>query len=508
MAKWGEPPATWDKAALHSFIIRVVNSVLHDNDLESSPINESQDLFEQGCNSLQATYIRVAIAWTLCQAPTTKVQFKHLPTRVPQNLVYYHPTIPSLVAYMDAILHSVEEEAAGEPDRSTRTTENMHMLVEKYSQDYPTHHPIGTKGHSEILLLTGSSGRLGTYLLQNLLCDDRVDRVFAVNRQSAKLRLVAVNISEEDLGLDQELLQEICVSITSIIQNAWRVDFNLSLSAFGSNIQFTRSGLNLALKTQTPVPAQFIFTSSIGTVANWAKPGPVPEAPLTDPGLAIGSGYSESKWVSEQLIIAAAEQRGLKATILRIGQLASSIQNGAWNTTDWLPLMPKSGATFGVLPSFSRCVSWLPVDKAAQSIIEVMHGRATESRVDLTYLNVAHPHAVHWDLILESIAKTLHCELVPSHEWMQRLNESADRPTDIEGNPAIKLLDFFRRACASSEGIEDNRGYERKEAMGVPDLETAGARARSETLGQLRPLDQKDADRWLAYWINRGLFSF
>lgn len=154
---------------------------------------------------------------------------------------------------------------------------------------------------------------------------------------------------------------------------AWRVDFNLSLSSFENTIEGVRALIDLALSSPRSAPPRFVFTSSIGvfrsahvtpphysllvlttpTVADHNSTLPIPEVPIEDPRIPLGQGYSESKWVAEQILYEAAKSTPLKPVIVRVGQICGGI-NGAWNVTDWVPSIVKSSTatSIGCLPAF------------------------------------------------------------------------------------------------------------------------------------------------------------
>lgn len=87
-----------------------------------------------------------------------------------------------------------------------------------------------------------------------------------------------------------------------IIHNAWKVDFNLSLSSFEPHIRGTRHLIDLALSGPNPSSTRFVFTSSISSVQGWDRSeGPVPEGVLQDASVAVGIGYGESKYIAERV---------------------------------------------------------------------------------------------------------------------------------------------------------------------------------------------------------------
>lgn len=106
----------------------------------------------------------------------------------------------------------------------------MQNMLEKYSNG------LGWRsGHSgHVVLLTGSTGHLGSHLLHSLLGDSRVARIYALNRSSAsgsalerqvtaftkqgfslallsspKLLMVEADISEHNCGLVNEMYDQV-----------------------------------------------------------------------------------------------------------------------------------------------------------------------------------------------------------------------------------------------------------------------------------------------------------
>lgn len=71
-----------------------------------------------------------------------------------------------------------------------------------------------------------------------------------------------------------------------------------------------------------------------------------------DPTTAVPIGYSQSKWVTEQICARANESTGLqdRVQVLRIGQLCGDTREGIWNESEGWPLMIKTAQTTGRLP--------------------------------------------------------------------------------------------------------------------------------------------------------------
>lgn len=133
------------------------------------------------------------------------------------------------------------------------------------------------------------------------------------------------------------------LTVSFSIDNQWQVNFNLGLKSFEPHIAGALSLIELSCESAKLPP--IFFTSSIGTLGNWATehPGkPVPEAALDDPSISTEQGYSESKWITERLLDAAREKSGVSSAIIRVGQIAGPVhvpqaKSGVWNKQEWLP---------------------------------------------------------------------------------------------------------------------------------------------------------------------------
>lgn len=91
-------------------------------------------------------------------------------------------------------------------------------------------------------------------------------------------------------------------SVTTIIHNAWKLDFNLSLSSFEPNVQATRNLIDFARSSPYAASLKFLFTSSISSAYSWDKTqGSYPEDIVMESRYAVGNGYGESKYISERV---------------------------------------------------------------------------------------------------------------------------------------------------------------------------------------------------------------
>lgn len=160
----------------------------------------------------------------------------------------------------------------------------------------------------DVILLTGTTGSLGTALLSSLASCTGVKRIYAVNRGHpemslvdrqrralndlgfeipvtflSKITFVEASLHLPGLGISTALLKEVSQSrrdtirmltlihkmrssVTTIIHNAWPVNFNIPLKSFTDSLAATRNLVDLALQSTRSRPARFIFISTFSVL--------------------------------------------------------------------------------------------------------------------------------------------------------------------------------------------------------------------------------------------------
>ena len=255
------------------------------------------------------------------------------------------------------------------------------------------------------ILLTGSTGNMGAYILHNLLLSPIVTQVICLNRspdaasrqllnheargldesahllrsRDPRVSFLTVDLSQPTLGLRPNEHLELTRMATHILHNAWPVSFNLAFSSFLPSIQGVQNLIDFAL--QCTQQCSFTFISSVSVVGRWAAlPGwtaSVPEVPLEDWRTAK-MGYGQSKLVSERILAKASEACGLRTTIIRVGQVAGPVERGgkgSWNKWEWIPSLVKSSGYLEKVPETlgpMEDVDWIPVDMLGAVIGELV----------------------------------------------------------------------------------------------------------------------------------------
>ncbi|KAG6828273.1 putative NRPS-like protein biosynthetic cluster [Tricholoma furcatifolium] len=509
------PPTSWTRADVRTWIVEQAA------DLTSRQVSPTTDLFEQGFDSLSATFLRLRIVGALRSSrhPLASNAIQGLG----QNLVYSYPIIIDLADHLVALLESGVPRNVDIKQHSSLIEE----MIRKYSSNSSDSLPVTSAPIRPVtVLLTGSTGHIGSEILASLLNDDQVKHVYAFNRPShepptvkqrhltrfeerglniklldnGKVSFITGDATRPDLGLDPGQYKELTRS-NVIIHNAWRLDFNLSLSAFEPHIQATRHLADLLTSGPNAGASRFLLTSSISSAQSWPKSmGSYPEAILTDTSFAVGGGYGEGKYVAERILSGS----GIHSTSLRIGQVSGGQPKGAWSVTDWVPILVKSSVAIGRLPDIQGTVSWMPADVIASAIVEAALSNAELPEA----LNLVHPRPVEaQDLvkflqsaITEGLGRDL--EITSFAEWIEAIERCANDATaqTLADIPAIKLLEFFRSV---SEGTGQTR-----EAGGIPLFSTDKMlEVCCKTMSDIKPLRVEDVILWVMYWKEVGFLN-
>ncbi|KIJ66073.1 hypothetical protein HYDPIDRAFT_27271 [Hydnomerulius pinastri MD-312] len=506
--------------------------VLKDWLLEQAQMIRGAEL-DSGEDFLSATYLRNRIISAFRNS--TSGETKSAAARISQNIIFENPTIDALATKVAALASQHEAPSAG--DQRAQSVAIIEAMIDKYVTGLPGKYEgavvtdaLRKPTARSVVLMTGTTGGLGSYMLAKLIEHTAVVRTYAVNRhsqtstteerqrksfadkelpvellKSKKLEFVEADISQKNCGLNPEIHEELRKSVTTIIHNAYRLDFNLSLAPFEPNIRGTRNLIDLALSSAAKERIIFIFTSSIGAAQGWDKTnGPFPEEVQLDASVAVGSGYGESKYVCERILSVS----GLSGTSLRIGQICGG-PNGYWATTDWVPIIVKSSLALGALPKASGTASWMPAHEVASAVVDVAFAKEVPPQA----LNIVNPRPATWNDIVRALRDYLvkrkelkpdGLKLVPFGEWIELVAKRAEgaSPNDLDAVPAIKLLEFLRLLALG--GPDPRLPADKQEMGGGTGFSTVKSQRVSESVAGFRAPGCPEVHSWVDYWIKKG----
>jgi hypothetical protein len=215
---------TSTETALHENVRATVKGIAALDDL-----SDEDDFFAAGVDWLQVLNLQ-----KLLQAGIFRRE------DIDSRFIYSHPSINSLAQGLWTLLHPTTSYTAQSP------VDAMKSMFEKYATNLPV---IWTKstpsGDALRVILTGSTGSLGSYLLDSLMDDEKVKEIWCLNRSldgqanqaqvnrergirtdwaTKNVHFLKTNLSKSLFGLEKDQYENILRKATHIIRkyiSAW-----------------------------------------------------------------------------------------------------------------------------------------------------------------------------------------------------------------------------------------------------------------------------------------------
>ncbi|PSN61885.1 acetyl-CoA synthetase-like protein [Corynespora cassiicola Philippines] len=475
------------------------------------------DLFVMGLDSLQTTEIISLLKAGIQSNSDDNISW------VTAKFVYEHPTISSLSSAIFQHLDSKDVGTVADKGPSHRS-QKMEQLVENYTQNLPEPQDKTPSAVSHVIL-TGTTGSLGTQILAKLLADPNISRISCFDRSSDAGERVTKSLSswssppildlnrvsfhqvdygKKDFGLESQVCLKLKETVSVIIHNAWKVDFNHSLDSFEAvHIRGVRNFIDFA-GSSSMIP-RVVFISSISSVGNWADIIPkddsanskaiIPEAIPPTPAVAQPIGYAESKAVAEQILAKANLNSKIPVSIFRIGQIAGPVSaknGGCWNEHEWFPLLLKTSKALGELPAGETfdSIDWVPMDVLATIILELIIS-SSSSAPALQVRHIVNPTVRPWDELLPAVQGKLGVDqTMRLEEWVEELEKVDLKDKEAVARlPAVKILDFFREMVNSMYAGAKNARFS-----------TLASQDDSLSLKALEPVKKEWIEKWIGQW--------
>lgn len=116
------------------------------------------------------------------------------------NFVYQHPTASALGKFIHDLTSTGVSRQLG------NTVKGMTNLVDKYAKDFPAHNPSGGAiPQGEVVLITGTTGAIGSSTLAELYKASGVARIIVLSRKAIAPVLFRQKKALEERGLDPRI---------------------------------------------------------------------------------------------------------------------------------------------------------------------------------------------------------------------------------------------------------------------------------------------------------------
>src|SRR5580692_5866067 len=251
------------------------------------------------------------------------------------------------------------------------------------------------------VLLTGGTGFIGPFLVKSLLEQTRAKihiLVRSSDERQGKQRLRAAmesmgscpaelmqmfesrvipvcgDLGRTDLALTREVWNFLANEIDTVFHNGATVNYLLNYDRMrDANVLGTNEVLRLAFDGR---PKSFNYVSTT-FIFGWAVKKVLYETDFNENMELLDFGYSQSKWVSEQVVMNA-RRRGLTTRIFRPALVSPSVTGGG-NNFDIAVRLVAFMVNHGIGVDALNQVSFVPADITANNIVAISTTPGTEN---------------------------------------------------------------------------------------------------------------------------------
>ena len=487
-------PTAFDEKTIMTFLRSALGRISMDGS-----IAEEDNLFLNGMDSVKTVeLVRILKAVLSTYKPNLQLGWISL------DFVYVNCTLKQLCTIILRFLND------GTVPRHKGSTSIIQDIVDHYIKAVPHAQsmtarqsvPSTSSSRGFSVALTGSTGYLGSNIVEKLLANSLITRIYCLDRDpdaskkwhyrhrqmDSKLRFLTVDLVHPELGLGKQDKQELIAGLDMVIHNAWPVNFNLPVTAFEPSFDGLINLVELCANgSRRP---HMLFISSIASTGLWNPPGSnertVPEGLINDPNAPQAMGYAQSKYVAENIMSAASSEANIPTTVLRVGFVCPSKKSidTTGPSSDIIANVLQSSRTLKAIPSDFPSVDWITIDQVVSVVDELIRYDFQKTpTAEAQFYNLTNPSPLPWVDVLGEIQDWCGggAAIVPMADWIKRV-ERAEGSVKVEELPALKVLKVFELFSEPGE---------------KPKVDMAKLAAISSTVSNMEPVRPALVRLWL-----------
>ncbi|RKP35182.1 male sterility protein-domain-containing protein, partial [Dimargaris cristalligena] len=362
------------------------------------------------------------------------------------------------------------------------------------NSDTPFVFPVRIRsGEAPIFFLTGATGFLGAFILAHLLMhfptatviclvraqspEHAFDRIKSscinsllwqtqwdittsetstypdckIGYGSQRVRVVVGDLAQPRLGISLAEWQSLARGVDAIIHNGALVYWMYPYSKFrSSNVLGTLATIELATSDHVK-PLHFVSSISVFNSSHYIQLTRPEDIVLAQAKIGTGvlesddlegsrydlpSGYDQSKWVADKLILEA-RARGYPCTIIRPGFVVGSSKTGVINSDDFQWRLVKGCIQLGKAPVLDNAINMCPVDYIAEFVVQVV---AQPQALDQGTFHIESPSRFSYNDMFDQLRLYgFSIVSIPYSLWCVYIKEATDKSTDNALYPVLQF---------------------------------------------------------------------
>jgi amino acid adenylation domain-containing protein/thioester reductase-like protein len=314
-------------------------------------------------------------------------------------------------------------------------------LLEEAQLDAAIRPQTPIKANQNQLFITGATGFIGAFLVQELLQRYPEAKLYCLVRarsqDAAAKRLRQVmeqfEIWEDEFGpriipilgdlelpmfgLSERQFRELADKVDIIYHSGAYVNLVYPYAALrNANVQGTQEILRLATIGQT-IPVHYLSTVDVFHSTQYLGRDAIFEADELPTAEGYFEGYAQSKWVAEKLVMAARD-RGLPVCIYRLGMITGHTQTGGFQLGNLVCRMIKGFMQMGTAPDLNMPMVLAPVDYVVQAIAHLSYDPMA---IGKTFHIVSPYRLTIQQFVADLNALGQSIQLIPYAQWQAQL---------------------------------------------------------------------------------------
>ncbi|EGC30911.1 hypothetical protein DICPUDRAFT_157296 [Dictyostelium purpureum] len=304
------------------------------------------------------------------------------------------------------------------------------------------------------ILLTGSNGYLGAYLLNHLVKIESCSKVYCLIRNKSnspnpineiinnlkyhqlydsltkqeisKIITIIGDISNENFGLSNENYTILSKEVDIIINSA--ADLNLQSNYKESkivNINSIKEFLKLSVSSEIQKP--IVHFSSFSVFFNQSLNGEEFDEDKIMPKFDNTSiGYMQTKVISELLLTNAQKSRGIPSLIIRLPDIWSNPETGIGHPNDIYQLTMQCSSVIGYYPNIYNDLFASPITTISRNIINLIFNEKSWLNNTNSIYNL-NGNPIEIKFLNKILEKNYNCKEIEYEKWRELVSKSNHR---------------------------------------------------------------------------------